>query len=132
MRFPGCADDHCLDFAFNNGGSRIPGLRPFWLPKAYARCPWWIYVKPVVDHPDFPADSAGFKLIPEAPDAMRFFEARAERTEGRFPETCVIDVRERRMYEYVDGRLISLGPTELQFWVQPGASPRLKLTVASA
>lgn len=132
MRFPGCADDHCLDFAFNNGGSLIPELRPFWLPKTYARYPWWIYVKPVIDHPDFPAESAGFKPIPEAPNARRFYEERAERTEGRFPETCVVDVRERRMYEYLDGRLMVLGSTDLQFWVQPGASPQLKLVVASA
>jgi hypothetical protein len=54
--FPGVQDDHGLDFAFNHAGA---DLRAHWLPKEYARYAFWIYVDPVIDHPDFPAPQAG-------------------------------------------------------------------------
>ena len=54
---PGAQDDHCLDAAFNYGN--VPGLNPSWLPKAYCRYAFWPYVRPVIDHPEFPAPDAG-------------------------------------------------------------------------
>ena len=54
---PGAQDDHCLDAAFNH--SSVPGLNPRWLPKAYCRYAFWPYVRPVIDHPEFPAPDAG-------------------------------------------------------------------------
>ncbi|MBX9773966.1 MAG: tetratricopeptide repeat protein [Xanthobacteraceae bacterium] len=53
---PGALDDGCLAFAFNNANDRNINLRPFWLPKAYARYPWWITERPVIEHPDQPND----------------------------------------------------------------------------
>lgn len=54
-KFPRSSDDHCLDYAFNlmpPGGNR---LRYHWLPKEYARYAFWIYARPIIDHPELPA-----------------------------------------------------------------------------
>lgn len=50
---PHVPDDHALDVAFNQFP---PGtLRVKWLPKEYARYAFWIFTKPVIDHPELPA-----------------------------------------------------------------------------
>lgn len=54
---PGVQDDHCLDFAFNI--TAPAPLRTAWLPKDHCRYGFWPYVKPVIDHPDFPAPASG-------------------------------------------------------------------------
>src|SRR6185312_3732743 len=49
---PRSEDDQCLDFAYNHGDRSK--LRPHWLPKSYCRYGYWMYVQPVIDHPQFP------------------------------------------------------------------------------
>lgn len=50
---PHVPDDHALDVAFNHFP---PGaLRVKWLPKEYARYAFWIFTRPVIDHPELPA-----------------------------------------------------------------------------
>lgn len=48
-RDPAIQDDHALDQAFNR--MRPSGLKARWLPKDHARCAFWPYVKPVIEHP---------------------------------------------------------------------------------
>jgi hypothetical protein len=117
-RFPGSADDPCLDFAFNNYGREI-GVSPVWLPKAYARYPWWIYVKPVVDHPERTSLGTGFKPIPEVNGQKRYYLERAEvRREVRlFPRDCIIDVEERMVLKPVGDKLVPISPTDQNFWI---------------
>jgi hypothetical protein len=60
---PRAQDDHCLDVAFNFRPA--DDLRFAWLPKEYARCAFWIFTQPVIDHPEFPAlVSRDFDEIP--------------------------------------------------------------------
>src|SRR5262249_37391067 len=70
------ADDQCLSFAFNNRGPALAALRTRWLPKAYARIFSWIDVKPVIDHPDLPADDSGFAPLPESGPERWFYAER--------------------------------------------------------
>jgi hypothetical protein len=52
---PHAADDVSLGFAFNNRISPLHKLlRPYWLPKNYARCAWWIFDEPIINHPEIP------------------------------------------------------------------------------
>ncbi len=89
-RFSRAPDDHALDFAFNLGNARGAGLRAFWLPPDHARYAHWPYVKPVIDHPDFPAAPGedGFEDINE-----RFNPAliKIERRPPVFPRDLVLD-----------------------------------------
>jgi len=119
VTFPGCADDACLDFTFNNLGPRASSLKTRWLPKAYARYPWWIYVKPVISHPESPAEET-FNFIPIKDPAgrLRFYP---EKTEKRnvvrlFPRDCVIDIEEQVVCLLVGNQLAIISPTDQNFW----------------
>jgi hypothetical protein len=59
---PNAADDISLDFAYNNNVERAL-IRPFWLPKSYARYAFWIFDKPTINHPDMPNEGAQFQKI---------------------------------------------------------------------
>lgn len=123
LEFPEASDDACLDFAFNNPEPERPPVRPFWLPKAYVRYPWWIYARPVIDHPDWPAH--GHHKPIEASGGRRHFHAdRARfRTEVRlFPRGAVIDTQERLVLEPGPQGLRPVSPTDQNFWITPPAS----------
>jgi hypothetical protein len=115
--FPGTADDTCLDFTYNNfaGEAKISAS---WLSKDYARYAWWIYVKPVIDHPDFP-NAGDFARIPENGTLKRFYPERTKQTQGRpvFPRDCIIDTAERLILQPTDSGMRIIGRTELNFWL---------------
>jgi hypothetical protein len=93
---PRVADDECLDFAFNNpSGDWRTALRPFWLPKAYARYPWWIFDEPVIDHPDIPFQGDGRAALRDEAGRKHYYPERAAaRKEAPFiPRDCVIDTK---------------------------------------
>lgn len=131
LRFPRGADDQCLSYAFNNRGPELQALHARWLPKAYARIFSWIDVKPVIDHPELPADDTGFAALPESGDLRWFYVERSEPVEPRYSETSVIDVRDRLLYEIVDGRLVLVAPTEQQYWVAWGMTAPRRITVTA-
>lgn len=120
--FPGCEDDAALAFAFNNIGRRSWLhwlLKPRWLPKAYARIGWWIYVKPVINHEDIPRGYPGFATIEDAdgrcvsyPSLMEIREA-----DRLFPRDCIIDTEGRQLCKLVGRRLVPVGPTKEAFWI---------------
>jgi hypothetical protein len=94
LRHPRSEDDHCLDFAYNHGDRT--GLRPRWLPKAYARYAFWIYVAPVIDHPEFPAPVTGhFEQLGSA----RFRTAELRRVTKRMPfaRDAVVDAEDPQL-----------------------------------
>ena len=116
-KYPGAADDECLSFAFNNGGAKLNNIRWSWLTKEYARYAWWIFVKPVIEHPELPGlNNAGFTQIPRGTLVRQFYAELCEPTDARFPEDSVIDVKDRLLYELIDGRLALLGPLDLELW----------------
>lgn len=87
-------DDHCLDLAYNHGDRT--GLKPHWLPKAYCRYAFWIYVQPIIDHPQFPAPVSGQyqQLGSERFDRAKL--ARAEKVRP-FPRDAVVDAASKQL-----------------------------------
>jgi hypothetical protein len=122
--FPGAADDACLNFVFNNLTTRswLPWLlRVAWLPNSYARISWWIYVKPVINHPDRPSPSRGFKEIRDPRGRRKWYVSQMEeRREGIFPRDCIIDTKQNLLCRFVDGKLVQVGPTGQSLWILPG------------
>jgi hypothetical protein len=59
---PNSPDDHSLDYAYNNLEEPL-GIKSYWLPKAYARYAWWVFDKPVINHPDYPNPGLGFTSL---------------------------------------------------------------------
>ena len=59
---PNTADDISLDFSYNNNAERN-SMRPFWLPKSYARYAFWIFDRPTINHPEMPDGGSQFQSI---------------------------------------------------------------------
>jgi hypothetical protein len=94
-KFARSPDDESLQLAFNLAQYGKPDLKYFWLPKEYARYSFWIYVQPVIDHPDLPtyADPAHFELLGgKTFDAPRIFVGLQKARP--LPRACVIDAEE--------------------------------------
>jgi Nucleotide-diphospho-sugar transferase len=121
--FPGSADDVCLSFAFNNLGTRSDALKVHWLPKAYARYCWWIYVKPVINHSTIPLPrkptEPDFVDINDPAGRRTFYSSRAEvRTGDRlFPRDCLIDTERGIVGKVVGDRLVTIEVTDQTFWL---------------
>jgi hypothetical protein len=96
-RAAGSADDKCLDYAFNNFPAGAAPLRSAWLPKAYARYRWWIYERPVIDHPEVPASAAGFVQLDALDGKRRIYPQLLKELEVPyvFPKDCLIDAEAR-------------------------------------
>ncbi len=121
-KFQGSADDQCLGFAFNNRGGDLADLRYAWIPKEYARCAWWIFTRPVIDHPGLPGlANLGYGDMPTDQPAKPFYIERCEPTGARFDEDSVIDVTKRLLYSLHDGRLTLAGPLEMDLWISDEA-----------
>ena len=101
---PGVPDDPCLDVAFNLRTPTAQLPRYSWLDKAYARYLYWIYARPVIDHPQMPAgprqQTAAAREFSRRP---RYRTEIAEvRNEPRLlPRDCIIDTQERRLLRLI-------------------------------
>ena len=88
---PRAQDDHCLDVAFNF--RETDNLRFEWLAQEYARYAFWIFSKPVIDHPEFPAPiSGGFESIPGERAITSQLDFNTPK-EPPLPRTVVIDTQ---------------------------------------
>jgi hypothetical protein len=118
LEFPGCADDECLSFAFNNlGTADREALKVSWLPKAYARIAYWIYEKPVINHKEHPS-IAPFKRIDDPAGRKSIYESRVEkRNVARlFPTDCIIDTEKRLLCKFFEGALVPVQVIKQTFW----------------
>jgi len=131
-KFPQAPDDQCLAFTFNNGGARLEGMKYRWLPKEYSRYSWWIFSRPVIDHPDVAGlGASGFRTIPSSSELKHLYRERCTPTEPRFPDNAVVDIEARALYELADGSLNWLGPLELEAWITEPIPPLASLEVES-
>lgn len=103
-RFARSCDDECLSYAFNFAAPA--DLRYRWLPKEYARCAWWIYARPVIDHPELPTPNGGhFELLGEKNvDTTQL--TRAVGKPHLFPREAIIDAVDKLILlrQQPDGR----------------------------
>jgi hypothetical protein len=119
VAFSGCSDDSCLDFTFNNLGTRKLSVRIRWLPKAYARISWWIYAKPVINNAYGTDDQNIFIPVKDSAGRQRFYLDRVQkRNEVRlFPRDCIIDTEQRVILRLVNNEFVVVSPTDQNFWL---------------
>lgn len=120
--FNGCADDDCLDFTFNNlrrSDWLTWVLKYRWLPKEYSRGMFWIYAKPVINHPDIPAPTSRFPAIKCARGRKRLYRSLVEKRRGQllFPREAIIDTATATICKLIDGQIVPIQKTDQQFWV---------------
>jgi hypothetical protein len=122
VAFPGSVDDCCLDFFFNNLTRRSWLswlLKVHWLPKSYARYPWWIHTKPIIKHPDIPRSTSEFIPIedPRGREEVYHSLMKQRNPVWLFPPGCIIDVDQHMVCKLVDGQLVPIEPTDQNFWL---------------
>lgn len=97
---PGVEDDQCLDWAFNFRLSDAQRPKSLWLDKAYARYLFWIFSRPVIDHPQFPDGArprmAPYKPLPTNP-RFRVELAEMRTVAPMLPRDCLIDTQLKRL-----------------------------------
>jgi hypothetical protein len=119
--FPGSGDDRCLDFAFNNISRRswqMWLMKVHWLPASYARLPYWIFTRPIINHPDFPGTYAEFVPINDAKGRKEYYlsSMSPRNPAGFLREDCIIDMEQHRLYKLVNDRLVPFGPISQTLW----------------
>lgn len=123
LNFPGTADDQCLDFAYNNLGKfawRCWFLKSRWLPKAYARMAFWIYVSPVINHPEYPTKNDQFiKVRDPSGRRKQFYWSQIAKLQVTrlIPPGHIVDAKEGLLCKVVDGQVVPVERLEQQFWL---------------
>jgi hypothetical protein len=117
-RSPRSADDKSLDYAFNNFPAGA-ALRAAWLPKSYARIGWWIYERPVIDHPEIPAPASGFVQLDELNGKRRIYTQalRPHEVAYVFPKDCLIDTQTRTLLRLSSQGWRPVGPFATPLWL---------------
>jgi len=117
-RSPHSADDKSLDYAYNNFPAGAP-LRAAWLPKSYARYGWWIYERPVIDHPEIPAAASGFVQLDELDGKRRIYTQalRGDEVAYVFPKDCLIDTQTRTLLRPSSQGWRPVGPFSTPLWL---------------
>ena len=119
-RAPGTADDKCLDFAFNNAAAGAAPVRAAWLDKRYARYAWWIYVRPVINHPEFPAPGCDFLPLHHLDDQPRIHTDKLTMPAVRpvFDRELLIDTHARTLLRLCAGTWRTVGSFSIPLWLE--------------
>jgi hypothetical protein len=126
-KFPNVDDDPLLDYTYNFVIEKNL-IRASWWDKDYCRYSWWIHVRPVIDHPQFPATDnpmtnfksvAGYERF--KPDSIKH-----RQSEAPFPRDCLIDTTAKCLRRsYSRDRAIVVGRFTTDLWIEPDSSARL-------
>ncbi len=124
-RAPRCADDKCLDLAYNNYPAQAPPLKSVWLKKSYARCAWWIYEAPIIDHPEIPGTGEGFVPLQELQGRPRIHidSLQLRNVDYIFPKDCLLDTLTRTTLRMHEGEWHKAGTFTTPLWL-PYGEPR--------
>jgi hypothetical protein len=117
-RNPQTQDDHSLDIAFNLNPDNA--LRAHWLTKEYARYAFWIFTKPIIDHPDLPTT---FSNSPHSSPKNRILPSQVLLDVGKAVPVArglMIDAENRTVLaRTVDGKYVPWAPLKREMFLPP-------------
>lgn len=120
-RVPKSPDAHALDFAFNYRGTALPRFKTAWLDKRYVRIDWWIYVKPVIDLPEYSAVDANWPESLEQNEGIPRIDYRKAETlqvDYVFPRDCLVDTVENILVRpNFQNAFDPVGPLPAKIWI---------------
>jgi len=106
--YPKSPDDQTLDYTFNNIKDNLKNIKTYWLDKSYCRCKFWIFTKPVIDHPDNISNRQKFTLK-KIYELDRFDEKKMGiRRRKKDFAFSIIDVKTKRLYVIKNNKLVFL------------------------
>lgn len=118
------ADDHCLDYSFNNFDLNLSQLRYQWLPKGYSRYAWWIFDQPIINHPQIPNTTTNWKEIKNPVGLKRFYPEKFDVKEKGKQEDVVylgsILPEKNSHFRLSDNGLIYIDPIHSKLWIERG------------
>lgn len=119
VEFNKAADDECLDYTFNNYFLDNKTLKAGWLKKGYMRYAWWIYERPIINHPKIPYMGDKFLPIPGTDGKKRFYPERSRQkpVKYHFPRDCVIDTEKKLLMRLDRGQLTPWKPVTRKLWL---------------
>lgn len=117
---PYCADDECLDFAYNNLDRSLE-FHSFWLDKSYLRLPWWPHIKPVILHPGMPAAGVNRNPLTGKDGKQRFYPEGCQKKQFPlfFPPDCVIDTERCLLLKIENSEVVEVKSIMSEFWIYP-------------
>ena len=116
----GTPDDHCLDFSFNNlDVENNLDIKKFWLPKSYARYAWWIFDKPIINHPQFPYNGSSVVQIKEEHGMKRFYVEKMtlKKPKRMLNENEIFNCNDKKVYSIRDGSLVFERVIDSPLWI---------------
>lgn len=117
-QFPNVADDEVLDYTYNFIFQKAL-VRAHWWSKEYCRYPWWIHSKPIIDHPQSPAEfdsSRHFKNV-TGQERYKTSGLRSRPPQGPFPRDCLIDTQEKCLFRVNDGGIELVERLTIDLWI---------------
>ena len=116
--FPDVADDELLDFAYNFSINKN-SIKTFWWTKEYSRYAWWITVRPIIDHPQFPVIARTrdfFSVTGKQRFTPQYTQTLCPR--GPFRRDCLIDTKEKKLVRFSQqtGPIV-IGRFDSELWI---------------
>ncbi len=106
--YPKSPDDQTLDYTYNNTKENFKNIKTYWLDKSYCRCKFWIFTKPIIDHPDNISNREKFTLK-KIYELDRFDEKKMGiRRKKKDLAFSIIDVKTKKLYDLKNNKLVFL------------------------
>lgn len=114
------ASDHVIDYNYNTliFKQKTLNLRTYWLDKAYARYPFWIFSNPIIRHTDVPHPEFSTR-VPESTVGKRFFAEYLQQypANPKIPPGTWLDVEQKRLVRKEGRNLVTVAPWTEAFWL---------------
>jgi len=116
---PHVADDVSMNFTFNNKIDRSL-LLAYWLPKSYARYIFWIFDKPVINHPDMPDNNTQFQQI-QLKKGEHLFNMGSALKKPRLyyiQPKALLDLQTNQIFSFENGILLKIGENKMPIYIE--------------
>ena len=103
-QFPKAVDDQTLDYTYNFS-LNTDNLNTIWFDKSYCRYKWWIFSKPIINHPDKVTlrNEDSFEKITKK---NRFFKKNVvKRTSRKIAKDHIIDIEKKLILKLENNKL---------------------------
>ncbi len=96
-KYPQLPDDQILDYTFNFTFDKKNKLKIEWLSKNYCRVYWWIFTKPIINHPDNVSHREKDNFYKITGKKRFKIENTIKRETSKIPSDLIIDINEKKI-----------------------------------
>ena len=104
-KYPQLPDDQILDYTFNFTFDKKNKLKIEWLSKNYCRVYWWIFTKPIINHPDNVSHREEDNFYKITGKKRFKIENTIKRETSKIPSDLIIDINEKKLLKIKNGKI---------------------------